>query len=128
MGKAVKKELFKILLSISLYLLGRDILQLLDSIVEFPLDGANIIVFILSFITVHFYYQKRRNKTVQHIFFAISAIGIWNLLSKILILIPYNAQSSLGIFLGIAGVFVIGLPAAVFITDRIDKFLIRNLV
>ena len=109
-----KKHASKILLSISLYLLGRDILQFLDSIVEFPLGGVNVIVFILSFITVYFYYKKRRNKTVQHIFFAI--------------LVPYNAQSSLGIFLGIVGVFVIGLPAVVFITDRIDKFLSRNLV
>ncbi len=123
-----KKHASKILLSISLYLLGRDILQFLDSIVEFPLGGVNVIVFILSFITVYFYYKKRRNKTVQHIFFAILVISIWNLLSKILIFVPYNAQSSLGIFLGIVGVFVIGLPAVVFITDRIDKFLSRNLV
>lgn len=122
-----KKHVSKILLSIFLYLLGRDILQLLDSMVEFPLGGVNVIVFMLSFITVYSYYKKRRNKTVQRVFFVILVIGIWNLSSKILLFVPYNDESSLGIFLGIAGVFVIGLPAAVFITDKIDNLLSEDL-
>ena len=123
-----KKLVLEILLSISFYILGRDVLQLVDSIVEFPLDRANIILFIVSCIFVYSYYKKDRDKTLQRVFFVVFMIGIWNLLSKILIFVPYNAQSSLGIFLGIVGVFVIGLPAVVFITDRIDKFLSRNLV
>ena len=118
-----KKLVLEILLSISFYILGRDVLQLVDSIVEFPLDRANIILFIVSCIFVYSYYKKDRDKTLQRVFFVVFMIGIWNLLSKILIFVPYNAQSSLGVFLGIACVFVIGLPVSGFITDRIDKFL-----
>lgn len=118
-----KKLVLEILLSISFYILGRDVLQLVDSIVEFPLDRANIILFIVSCIFVYSYYKKDRDKTLQRVFFVVFMIGIWNLLSKILIFVPYNDESSLGVFLGIACVFVIGLPVSVFITDRIDKFL-----
>lgn len=128
MGRIEKKELFKFLLSISIYILTRDVLKLVDSMVVFPLSEANIVVFIVSCIIVHVYYKENRSKTVQRVFFLMFMMGIWNLLSKILIFVPYNDKSSLGIFLGIAGVIVIGLPVAVFITDKIDNFLRENLV
>lgn len=60
-----KKLVLEILLSITLYILGRDVLQLVDSIVEFPLDRANIILFIISCIFVYSYYKKDRDKTLQ---------------------------------------------------------------
>lgn len=123
MGRIENKELFKFLPSISIYILTRDVLKLVDSMVAFPLSEANIVVFIVSCIIVHVYYKENRNKTVQRVFFLMFMMGIWNLLSKILIFVPYNDKSSLGIFLGIAGVIVIGLPVAVFITDKIDNFL-----
>lgn len=128
MGRIENKELFKFLPSISIYILTRDVLKLVDSMVAFPLSEANIVVFIVSCIIVHVYYKENRNKTVQRVFFLMFMMGIWNLLSKILIFVPYNDKSSLGIFLGIAGVIVIGLPVAVFITDKIDNFLRENLV
>ena len=128
MGRIENKELFKFLPSISIYILTRDVLKLVDSMVAFPLSEANIVVFIVSCIIVHVYYKENRNKTVQRVFFLMFMMGIWNLLSKILIFVPYNDKSSLGIFLGIAGVTVIGLPVAVFITDKIDNFLRENLV
>lgn len=128
MGRIENKELFKFLPSISIYILTRDVLKLVDSMVAFPLSEANIVVFIVSCIIVHVYYKENRNKTVQRVFLLMFMMGIWNLLSKILIFVPYNDKSSLGIFLGIAGVIVIGLPVAVFITDKIDNFLRENLV
>lgn len=120
MGRTAKKELFKILLSMSLYILGRDILYLIDSMVSISLTGMKFVVFVVSFIVVYFYYNRRIECRV---FFIIFMLSVCNLLSKILVLVPYNETSSLGILLAIALILIIGIPIAVSITDKIDKFL-----
>lgn len=97
---------------------------MIDSAINFPVSGLKVIFFPLAFVIVYFYYRNgcRKRKTRQ-IFFIVIMVSIWNLLSKLLLLVPYNENSSMGILVALIGLGVVGLPVSIAITDKTLRFI-----